>query len=184
GRGTVWHSPGGGGAQINTVAITEDRWDAPGWSPRSPPAEVLARYPLGAWSRHARDLIGMPDHWLKWALHERAPLSRWGDGPVTLLGDAAHPVLPFLAQGAALAIEDAAVLAAEIAAHPNNLVQALRAYESQRRDRTTRVQRTARQTGRIYHRGVDTFLRDTAMRMLGGERLLQRYDWIYEWRAT
>ena len=126
----------------------------------------------------------MPDHWLKWALHERAPLSRWGDGPVTLLGDAAHPVLPFLAQGAALAIEDAAVLAAEITAHPDDVVQGLRAYELRRRGRTTRVQRTARQTGRIYHRGVDAFLRDIGMRMLGGERLLQRYDWIYNWRAT
>jgi salicylate hydroxylase len=178
------HYPVAGGTQINIVAITEDRWDAPGWSTRSTPAEVLARYPLGAWSRHARDLIGMPDHWLKWALHERAPLSRWGDGPVTLLGDAAHPVLPFLAQGAAMAIEDAGVLAAEITAHPNNLVQGLRAYETRRRGRTTRVQHAARQTGRIYHRGVDAFLRDAAMRMLGGERLLQRYDWIYNWRVN
>jgi salicylate hydroxylase len=183
-RSHLVHYPVAGGALINMVAITEDRWDAPGWSTRSTPAEVLTRYPLGAWSRQARDLIGMPDHWLKWALHERAPLSRWGDGPVTLLGDAAHPVLPFLAQGAALAIEDAAVLAAEITSRPNDTVQALRAYEIRRRDRTTRVQRTARQTGRIYHRGVDAFLRDAAMRMIGGERLLQRYDWIYAWRAT
>jgi salicylate hydroxylase len=183
-RSHLVHYPVAGGRQINVVAITEDHWDAPGWSTRSTPAEVLARYPLGAWSRHARDLIGMPDHWLKWALHERAPLSRWGDGPVTLLGDAAHPVLPFLAQGAALAIEDAAVLAAEITAHRDDVVQGLRAYESRRRGRTTRVQRTARQTGRIYHRGVDAFLRDIGMRMLGGERLLQRYDWIYNWRAT
>jgi salicylate hydroxylase len=183
-RSHLVHYPVAGGAQINVVAITEDRWDAPGWSTRSTPAEVLARYPLGAWSRHARDLIGMPDQWLKWALHERPPLSRWGDGPITLLGDAAHPVLPFLAQGGALAIEDAAVLAAEITAHPDGFVQALRAYESRRRARTTQVQHTARQTGRIYHRGVDAFLRDIAMRMLGGERLLQRYDWIYNWRVN
>ena len=183
-RSHLVHYPVAGGAQINVVAIAEGHWDAPGWSTRSTPAEVLARYPLGAWSRHARDMIGMPDYWLKWALHERAPLSRWGDGPITLLGDAAHPVLPFLAQGAALAIEDAAVLAAEITAHSDDIVQALRAYESRRRARTTRVQQTARQTGRIYHRGVDAFLRDTAMRMLGGERLLQRYDWIYNWRVN
>jgi salicylate hydroxylase len=183
-RSHLVHYPVAGGTKINVVAIAEDRWDAPGWSTRSTPAEVLARCPLGAWSRHARDLIGMPDHWLKWALHERAPLSRWGDGPVTLLGDAAHPVLPFLAQGAALAIEDAAVLAAEITAHPDDLAQALRAYESRRRARVTRVQHTARQTGRIYHRGVDAVLRDTVMRMLGGEHLLQRYDWIYNWRVN
>ncbi len=183
-RSHLVHYPVAGGRQINIVAITEDRWDTPGWSTHSTPAEVLARYPLGAWSRHARDLIGIPDHWLKWALHDRPSLSRWGDGPVTLLGDAAHPTLPFLAQGAAMAIEDAAVLSAEIIAHPNDTVQALRAYETKRRGRTTRVQRSARQTGSIYHRGADAFVRDVAMRMLGGERLLQRYDWIYEWRVT
>ncbi len=182
-RSHLVHYPVAGGRQINVVAITQDRWDAPGWSTRSTPAEVLGRYPLGAWSRHARDLLGIPNHWLKWALHGRAPLSSWGDGPITLLGDAAHPVLPFLAQGAALAIEDAAVLAAEITAHPNDTVQALRAYETKRRGRSTRVQRSARQTGRIYHRGVDAFIRDVVMRMLGGERLLRRYDWIYEWRV-
>jgi salicylate hydroxylase len=182
-RSHLVHYPVAGGAQINIVAIAEDRWDTPGWSTHSTPAEVLARYPLGAWSRYARDLIGIPDHWLKWALHDRLPLSHWGDGPITLLGDAAHPTLPFLAQGAAMAIEDAAVLAAEITAHPNDPVQALRAYETRRRGRTTRVQRTARQTVRVYHRGADAFLRDVAMRMLGGERLLRRYDWIYNWHV-
>jgi salicylate hydroxylase len=60
----------------------------------------------------------------------------------------------------------------------------LRAYETRRRGRTTRVQHAARQTGRIYHRGADAFLRDTVMRALGGERLLQRYDWIYNWRVN
>jgi salicylate hydroxylase len=183
-RSHLVHYPVAGGRQINLVAIAEDRWDTPGWSTRSTPAEVMARYPLGAWSRHARDLLGIPDHWLKWALHDRLPLSRWGDGPITLLGDAAHPTLPFLAQGAAMAIEDAAVLAGEVAANPNDPVRALRAYESRRRARATRVQRTARQTGRVYHRGPDAFLRDVAMRVLGGERLLRRYDWIYQWRAS
>jgi salicylate hydroxylase len=183
-RSHLVHYPVAGGRQINVVAIMEDRWDAPGWSTQSQPAEVLARFPLGAWSRDARDLIGIPDHWLKWALHERPPLGRWGDGPVTLLGDAAHPTLPFLAQGAAMAIEDAAVLTAEITANPSDPAQALRAYETKRRGRATRVQRAARQTGRIYHRGLDAFLRDMAMRLLGGERLLGRYDWIYNWRAS
>ena len=182
-RSHLVHYPVAGGRQINVVAIAEDRWDAPGWSSHSTPAEVLARYPLGAWSRHARDLLGIPAHWLKWALHDRLPLSHWGEGPISLLGDAAHPTLPFLAQGAAMAIEDAAVLTAEITANPDDPVQALRAYESRRRARTTRVQRTARQTGRIYHRGPDAFIRDLAMRVIGGERLMQRYAWIYNWQV-
>ena len=136
------------------------------------------------WAAPARDIVAAPAQWLKWPLYDRAPAPLSGCGAMTLVGDAAHPMLPFLAQGAAMAIEDAAVLAAALAAAPDDLAGALRRYEAARGPRTTRVQQTARQTGRIYHRGVDAFLRDTAMRMLGGERLLQRYDWIYEWRLN
>ncbi len=181
------HYPVRGRTAINIVAITARplgcaRLEHAG--ARRP--RCWRSYPAGAWSRHARDLIGMPDHWLKWALHERAPLSRWGDDPITLLGDAAHPMLPFLAQGAAMAIEDAAVLAPRLAAHPDDLVPAPCArYEARRRSRTTRVQRAARANGRVYHiAGRTRAVRNFVMRMLGGERLLQRYDWIYNWRAT
>jgi salicylate hydroxylase len=146
---------------------------------------VLARYQLGAWSRLARDLIGMPERWLKWALYDRPPSGRWGDGPITLLGDAAHPMLPFLAQGAALAIEDAAVLAAQVAAHPNDPARALRIYEAKRQARSSRMQRTARRTGTLYHySGPDAFARNLVLRKFGGERLLKHYDWIYDWRAS
>jgi salicylate hydroxylase len=108
-RSHLVHYPVAGGRLINLVAIADDNWHDQGWSTRSAPTDVLARYRLGAWSRAARDLIGIPERWLKWALYDRPPLGRWGDGPITLLGIAAHPMLPFLAQGAAMAIEDAAV---------------------------------------------------------------------------
>jgi salicylate hydroxylase len=184
-RSHLVHYPVAAGRLINLVAIADDDWHDQGWSAQSTPNEVLTRFRLGAWSRVARDLIGIPDRWLKWALCDRPPASRWGDGPVTLLGDAAHPMLPFLAQGAAMAIEDAAVLAAQMAAHPNDPAQALRAYEAQRRGRTTRMQRSARRVGALYHySGPDALARDFVMRRLGGERLLKRYDWIYDWRAT
>jgi salicylate hydroxylase len=112
------------------------------------------------------------------------PLRRWGEGPMTLVGDAAHPMLPFLAQGAAMAIEDAAVLADRLAQSPGDVPAALRAYEADRRPRTAGVQRAARRNGKIYHRaGVEAVLRNLAMRGMGGERLIGRYGWIYNWRA-
>ncbi|HEY4773698.1 MAG TPA: FAD-dependent monooxygenase [Xanthobacteraceae bacterium] len=179
------HYPVAGGRLINVVAIAEDAWHGAGWSTASAPAEVLARFSLGRWSRHARDLLGMPERWLKWALHDRPALGNWGAGPVTLLGDAAHPMLPFLAQGAAMAIEDAAVLANALAAHRDNVPQALRRYERQRQPRTARLQRSARRLGALYHwRGPMADARNLALRALGGERLRARYDWIYDWRPA
>jgi len=184
-RSHLVHYPVAGGRMINVVAIADDEWRDQGWSTRSAPSEVLARYRLGVWSRAARDLIGIADRWLKWALCDRPPSNHWGDGPVTLLGDAAHPTLPFLAQGAAMAIEDAAVLASEMTARPNDLADAARRYEAKRRGRTTRMQRAARRTGALYHYGgPDAYARNLVMRVLGGERLLKRYDWIYNWRVT
>ncbi len=184
-RSHLVHYPVAGGRLVNLVAITDDAWHDQGWSTRSAPAEVLTRYPLGAWSRAARDLIGIADRWLKWALCDRPPSNHWGEGPVTLLGDAAHPMLPFLAQGAAMAIEDAAVLAGEMATSPGDLADASRRYEAKRRGRTMQMQRAARRTGTLYHyAGPDAFARNLVMRALGGERLLKRYDWIYDWRVT
>jgi salicylate hydroxylase len=99
------------------------------------------------------------------------------------LGDAAHPMLPFLAQGAAMAIEDAAVLANSLAQssdHP----RALRAYEDARRLRTIRVARMARRNGKTYQwTGARGLVRNLALRIMGGRRLLTRHDWIYGWRA-
>jgi salicylate hydroxylase len=92
-------------------------------------------------------------------------------------------MLPFLAQGAAMAIEDAAVLAHSLARTPDDAVGALRSYESIRRPRTWRVQRAAAHNGTVYHRsGATAALRNFAMRRLGGKLLLRRYDWLYDWR--
>jgi salicylate hydroxylase len=170
-----------GGEAVNLVAIVQDEWHEPGWSAAGRPEELLAHY--ADWPPRIRNLLGLPERWLKWALYERARLRRWGEGPVTLLGDAAHPMLPFLAQGAAMAIEDAVVLARELAADPERPQQAMRRYERQRMARTARVQRAARQNGRLYHmRGPFAFVRNQSLRQRGGESLLQRYDWLYSWR--
>jgi len=174
------HYPVKAGAQINMVAIVTDRWAEPGWNAEGRRDELLARYT--GWSEAARRFLALPAHWQKWALHDLPPLPRWSDGPVTLLGDAAHPMLPFLAQGAAMAIEDAAVLAVCLARHPDDPATAMQRYEQTRRDRTARVQREARNNGRVYHAGAGAALRNLVLRLTGGNLMLRRYDWLYDAR--
>jgi salicylate hydroxylase len=176
------HYPVKGGRLINIVGIIFDEWNKEGWSADGDRAEILRRFDRFAWHETARALIGLPEQWTKWALFEsRAPF-RGGTGPVTLIGDAAHPMLPFLAQGAGMAIEDAAVLADSLAQHGNDPAAALRRYELLRRHRTARVQQMSRKQGRIYGRtGPEAFIRNMGMRMLGSERLLARQDWLYSW---
>src|SRR5262249_10312255 len=107
---------------------------------------------------------------------------QWGKGPATLLGDAAHPMLPYLAQGAAMAIEDAAVLAQRLADARDHPAAAMRRYERQRRARPPRAPRAA-PPNRVGFPlgGAGAFLRTLALTAIGGERLLARYDWLYGW---
>lgn len=176
------HYPVRAGAMVNIVAIIEDAWREPGWSAVGRREELLARF--ARWAPAAQALLALPEQWLKWALFEGPVARRRDRGPVTLIGDAAHPMLPFVAQGGAMAIEDAAVLAARLAERADDPAAALRAYEAQRRARTVRVQRAAHRVGQIYHlRGPAAALRDAALAAMGGPRLLARYDWLYGWRA-
>jgi salicylate hydroxylase len=177
------HYPVKAGRVINVVVITADDWSAPGWSEPASRVDLVARLPAEAWAPPARALIRLPEAWLKWALYDRQPIRRWSTGPVALLGDAAHPMLPFLAQGAAMAIEDAAVAAQCLARQPSDAAGALRTYCAIRRGRTRKVQDAAARNGVRYHlAGPSSWLRDTAMRAMGGKHLLQHYDWIYDWR--
>ena len=170
-----------GGEAINLVAIVRDEWRQPGWSAIGAHHDLIAHF--AGWVPLVQNLLALPDRWLKWALCDRPPLRRWSNGPVALLGDAAHPMLPFLAQGAAMAIEDAYVLAESLGHTPERPAAALRAYAKQRRRRAARVQRVARRNGRVYHfKGLAAYLRNRALRLRGGDKLLRRYDWIYDWR--
>jgi salicylate hydroxylase len=179
------HYPIRGGSLINVVAIIRDDWREPGWNAPGDRNEILDRYPAGMWPAAARAILGAPQQWHKWALYDRDPLAHWGKGPVTLLGDAAHPMLPYLAQGAAMAIEDAAVLAQRLAETPDNPASAMRRYEQQRRPRTARAQRAARRNGTVYHMGgAEAFLRTIVLIAMGGSGLVRRYDWLYGWQPT
>jgi salicylate hydroxylase len=176
------HYPVKGGALINIVAIADDEWQATTWNGPSDRKDVLRRFSRWDWAESARLLLSAPEQWSKWALHDRTGAHR-GRGPVALLGDASHPMLPFLAQGAGMAIEDGAVLAAHLAQFPDKPAKALRGYEKERRRRTERVQKTARKQGSIYgYSGPEGAIRNLVMRMKGGDKLLSRYDWLYKWR--
>jgi salicylate hydroxylase len=179
------------GALINVVAIVnDDRWQesglsAPGWNEPGAREEIIARFSDKRWAPPVRELITQAERWHKWALYDLPPLRQWGDGPVTMLGDAAHPMLPFLAQGAAMAIEDAAVLAAAMARTSDDISGAMRRYERARRRRTCRAQNGARRNSRAYHtRGTEAVLRNLYLRTIGGKLLLRSYDWLYGWRPT
>jgi len=116
----------------------------------------------------------------RWALYDRNPFPTWGEGPITLLGDAAHPMLPFMAQGACQAIEDAAVLAACLRLLPDP-VHALRQYEDLRRDRTASVQLAARRNETMFHLpdGPDQRDRDRRLAATSGEKAVHRNAWVF-----
>jgi len=181
GDGHVVYYPLRGGRVINVVAIVRDDWRETGWSAPGLRSEINARLEARGWRGPPREIVAAAEGWFKWALCDCAPLARWGRGAVTLLGDAAHPMLPYLAQGAAMAIEDAAELGACMA-QDDAPAAAMRRYERRRLTRTARAQREARRNGAIYHMsGVAGLARSLALAAMGGRRLVSRYDWVYSW---
>lgn len=176
------HYPLRGGTIINVVAIVEEDFRATDavdfWSSAGAPEFLEARF--ADWDNAARDLLHAAPGWRKWPLFDRDPIASWTAGRVALLGDAAHPMLPFLAQGAAQAIEDASALGEALARH-KNVEEGLLAYQAVRHARATRVQWESRRQGKIYHLGGPAALvRDAAFRVLGSEKMLARYDWLYD----
>jgi salicylate hydroxylase len=177
-----------GAQKINIVAIVPGTWNRPGWSAPGEIGEIKNAFGSSRWPGPARMMIGAVDGWRKWALFTVPDGGAWTEGGIALLGDAAHAMLPFAAQGAGMAIEDAVVLAkclGEAAGETGaGFAAGLKRYAKLRRARVARVQRAARQAGRIYHlAGPLALARDLVIRTLGAQRMLARQDWIYDWRA-
>ncbi len=146
------------------------------------PATIVGR--LRGWNRDFTDLIDAETTWTQWPIWLAPRLRRWHEGNIALIGDAAHAMTPFAAQGAAMAIEDAAVLAGCLAGSADTEA-ALGAYEAARKPRVARVQRLTAQNQQIYHMGAPLSLaRNLVMMMSPGDRLLARQDWIYRWRPA
>lgn len=179
GRGHhVVHYPIARGQQINVVAVIPEKLGSEGWGQLGEPAVLRAR--LHGASPPLAALLAVPDSWLVWSLVDRPAARPLAQGRVALIGDAAHPILPFLAQGAALAIEDAAVLADALT--EGEVPAALDAYARTRAPRVRKVRAAARGNGRTYHAGGLTRLaRNVVMRRLGPARMSERYAWLYGW---
>lgn len=180
--------PISGGRQMNLVVVVPGLWNEPGWSTPGDTQELKRELASACWTRAARMLIGTVDHWRKWALFLLPKRCAWSDGGVALLGDAVHAMPPFAGQGAAMAIEDAAVLAKVLSERPIETTAevgpVLKRYGLLRRSRARRMQRLALRQGRIYHlTGSMALARDLAIRATGPSRMLARQGWIYNWRV-
>ncbi len=178
----VVHYPVRAGREIAVVAIIDEDWQEEDWSAPADPSRLDQA--LAPFAPALRTALASAGDWRRWALFDSDPLPAWSHGRVTLLGDAAHPLLPFLAQGGSLALEDAVALADTLAGAEENVEGALAAYEQARRARTARVMAAARRNGRIYHlSGIAALARNAALRALPAERIMAGYDWLYGWKA-
>jgi len=173
------------GGLLNWVAITEvDAWREESWSLEGDMQELKSTYP--DWNPHLLRLFDATERCYKWALFDREPLEKWSKDRITLLGDSAHAMLPYLAQGAAQSLEDACVLAAQIGGTPEDLAGAFVRYEQQRIPRTRRIQLGARARGAISHlpSAWARFRRDVAFtlrRWLKPNAPLHQAEWIYRY---
>ncbi|MCB8822668.1 FAD-dependent oxidoreductase [Microvirga rosea] len=180
-KGHVVHYPVAGGRLINIVAIEKSDTPVEGWAAPGQREALLTHYRSAA--PLLRELLAGAGEWLRWSLFDH-PVGPMAKGRIALLGDAAHPVLPFLAQGAALAIEDAALLGTLVRDPRSDIVQSLKTYEQGRRDRAKKVQEQARRNGQIYHaRNLVAFGRDRVIRHLGPVGMTERYAWLYGHRG-
>jgi salicylate hydroxylase len=192
---TTWLGPHGAvvvylvrrGELVNVVAHYDtDAWTEESWIRECGQAEVLDNY--RGWHESVLRLFAASERYYKWALYDRDPLDRWTRGRATILGDAAHPMLPYLGQGACQAMEDGCVLALALAAQPDDLDAALAVYERVRLPRARRVVLSARERGEDNHLVSPwaAFRRDALIavrRRFGADRTGRGSAWIFDYDA-
>ena len=175
--GHVVHYPVRAGREFNIVVVASDHASGAGQDFGD------VKHLLRRWAKPVQVLLDIDGDWKRWPIATVNPSGPWVSGRVALLGDAAHAMVPYLAQGGAMAIEDAAMLAMTLGRKPNQLESALADYQAARRPRVRRVWRAAHGTADLYHRGaLNSAVRNLVLRFLGSPDLGRRYDWIYRWR--
>ncbi len=170
-----------GGTLANLVAVVERDWQVESWNEQGKREEAL--HDFAGWHPTIRKIINQSDQHYRWALFDRAPLEKWSDGRVVLLGDACHPMLPFMAQGAVMAMEDAYVLARSLSQH-SDIDKAFTDYFGKRYARTARVQKIARDNMQLFHqRSTGGKLINFAPLWLANRLMPNKFhehnDWLY-----
>ena len=174
------HYPLRGGEQYNIVVTFHSRQQE-AWGVREGSRDEVMSYFTEICER-PRQLLDKPTSWKRWSTADRDPVERWGEARATLLGDAAHPMLQYLAQGACIALEDAVTLREALRACDRELEPAFRLYESKRVVRGARLINSAREMGRIYHaKGIERRVRNSLWAGRTPERFYDALEWLYGW---
>ena len=181
------HYPLRGGEQYNVVVTFHSRYEE-SWTVMEGSAEEVQAYFTGILER-PRQLLSLPKSWKRWATADREPIAQWSFGRITLLGDAAHPMLQYLAQGACMAMEDAVTLGEALRVHEvarsGDFAPAFEHYQRSRVARAARVVLSAREMGRIYHAsGVQRLVRNDLWRGRSQQRFYDALEWLYGWRVA
>jgi 2-polyprenyl-6-methoxyphenol hydroxylase-like FAD-dependent oxidoreductase len=176
------HYPLRGGDQYNVVVTFHSR-EHEEWGVTDGSREEVMGYFRGIGPRPRR-LLDLPKSWRRWATADREPIDRWSFGRATLLGDAAHPMMQYLAQGACMALEDAVTLGEALRAERGDFGLAFARYERSRVARTARVVLMTREMGRIYHaKGVERLVRNELWKGRAPERHYDALEWLYGWKV-
>lgn len=177
------HYPLRGGKQYNLVVTFHSR-EQEEWGVREGSQQEVLSYFSGI-DDNPRRLLALPTSWKRWATADRDPVSHWSTERTTLLGDAAHPMTQYMAQGACMALEDAVVLGKCVQQNPDDLSAAFSRYEQIRIPRTARVVLSAREMGRLYHAGnVERLIRNQLWRGRSQTRYYDAVEWLYSWNVN
>jgi 2-polyprenyl-6-methoxyphenol hydroxylase-like FAD-dependent oxidoreductase len=177
------HYPLRAGQQYNLVVTFHSRQKEEWGVTEGTPDEVQSYFKEVC--PRARQLIYLPKSWKRWATADRDPIGNWIFGRVALLGDAAHPSLQYLAQGAAQALEDAVTLGEALRVSDNDFAKGFELYQRSRIARTARVVISAREFGRILHaKGVERLVRNDLWKGRTLERYYDALEWIYAWNVN